>query len=270
VLTVVKNSMEPKELHSAQQNVELQFIERRCVKCKEIKNRSEFHKSKSLSGGIHYTCKPCRNESRRKTNRSFIADNIPHGKIYCQICKKTKDANESNFYKSKIKDSSKVLTCIQCRRVANNNNAKAKINQQKERHKRWRDKNREHVRAKSRDWKAKNKESVRASEIAYMNERGGKDRRKIWLKGYYQQNRDELIAKSCAYDSRVRKSRPSWQDQKEINLYYRKARKLGLEVDHIVPINSDFVCGLHCIDNFQLLTREENARKGNRYWPDMP
>lgn len=43
-----------------------------------------------------------------------------------------------------------------------------------------------------------------------------------------------------------------------------------MEVDHIVPIKSDIVCGLHCIDNFQLMTREDNARKGNRFWPDMP
>jgi hypothetical protein len=223
VLTVVKNSMEPKELDSAQQNVELQFIERRCVKCKEIKNRSEFHKSKSLSGGIHYTCKPCRNESRRKTNRSFIADNIPDGKIYCQICKKTKDANESNFYKSKIKDSSKVLICIQCRRSKNRENAKLKSRQQKERHERWRIKNAGHVRSESK-------------------------KRKI----------------------KIKQATPPWFESKDVEIVYKKAVEFGFDVDHIVPINSDIVCGLHCHDNLQLLHKSVNCSKKNRYWPDMP
>lgn len=56
---------------------------------------------------------------------------------------------------------------------------------------------------------------------------------------------------------------------KTINDFYKLAKEKGMEVDHIVPLNSDMVCGLHCIDNFQFLTREENARKSNKYWPDM-
>ena len=79
-----------------------------------------------------------------------------------------------------------------------------------------------------------------------------------------------MIAISCAYNSRVRASKPAWQEQPEINSYYKQANDKGMEVDHVVPINSDLVCGLHCMDNFQLLTRSENASKGNRYWPDMP
>jgi hypothetical protein len=41
-------------------------------------------------------------------------------------------------------------------------------------------------------------------------------------------------------------------------------------VDHIIPLKSDFVCGLHCHTNLRVITAEENKAKNNRYWPDMP
>lgn len=41
-------------------------------------------------------------------------------------------------------------------------------------------------------------------------------------------------------------------------------------VDHIVPIKSALVCGLHCEGNIQVIPHVENIRKGNRRWPDMP
>ena len=85
-----------------------------------------------------------------------------------------------------------------------------------------------------------------------------------------QKNKNLYNAISKAYSKRVRSRLPSWQDPTLVKEYYEKSSRIGLEVDHIVPINSDLVCGLHCVDNFQMLTREENASKGNRYWPDMP
>lgn len=57
---------------------------------------------------------------------------------------------------------------------------------------------------------------------------------------------------------------------------YLEAKRIGQEtgvkhhVDHIVPIKSPIVCGLHCEANLQILPEAENIRKGNRHWPDMP
>jgi hypothetical protein len=41
-------------------------------------------------------------------------------------------------------------------------------------------------------------------------------------------------------------------------------------VDHIVPIRSPKVCGLHCHTNLAVILGASNASKRNRYWPDMP
>lgn len=42
------------------------------------------------------------------------------------------------------------------------------------------------------------------------------------------------------------------------------------EVDHIVPLQSDIVCGLHSEYNLAVITVSENRRKSNLYWPGMP
>lgn len=44
---------------------------------------------------------------------------------------------------------------------------------------------------------------------------------------------------------------------------------MGMDVDHIVPLISKNVCGLHTEDNLQLLLPTENRKKKNSWWPDM-
>lgn len=63
---------------------------------------------------------------------------------------------------------------------------------------------------------------------------------------------------------------PAWADRNAIMAIYREARALGVHVDHVVPIKSPLVCGLHWEGNLQLLPAIDNIRKGNRRWPDMP
>ncbi|AUR82834.1 hypothetical protein NVP1029O_01, partial [Vibrio phage 1.029.O._10N.261.55.A7] len=102
---------------------------------------------------------------------------------------------------------------------------------------------------------------------------------------YYQNNKESILEKSKAkresnkayYNqklaerrSRKKQATPIWFDAKSASVLYEKAREFGLEVDHVVPLTSNLVCGLHCTDNLQLLSREENMKKLNKVWPDMP
>lgn len=72
------------------------------------------------------------------------------------------------------------------------------------------------------------------------------------------------------------KATPKWADFAKIELFYEEAQfateffGIPFSVDHIVPLQSDLVCGLHWEENLQVLTTEANISKHNRWWPDMP
>jgi hypothetical protein len=69
---------------------------------------------------------------------------------------------------------------------------------------------------------------------------------------------------------------PQWADQEKLAWIYSEAQVLSAlhgekyEVDHIIPLRSKLVCGLHCPDNLRIIPANENRKKSNKWWPDMP
>ena len=73
-------------------------------------------------------------------------------------------------------------------------------------------------------------------------------------------------ARQALYRASKLEATPKWADLKEIKKFYDNCPK-GYHVDHIVPLNSKLVCGLHCIDNLQYLLAKENITKSNKFEP---
>jgi hypothetical protein len=72
---------------------------------------------------------------------------------------------------------------------------------------------------------------------------------------------------------RVLNATPAWLSQRDmvkISRIYKDARARGLEVDHIVPLSSTLVCGLHVPWNLTVISRQRNIHKSNTFWPDCP
>lgn len=95
---------------------------------------------------------------------------------------------------------------------------------------------------------------------------------------WQKRNLEIGAAKVAKYNSYKKQAVPKWVDNIElsrIKKLYKKARELTKltgnrhEVDHIVPINSKIVCGLHTLHNLRVCTKEENLRKGNKIIEDI-
>lgn len=71
---------------------------------------------------------------------------------------------------------------------------------------------------------------------------------------------------------KIWRATPKWLTEKQIDRMRETYRTCppGHHVDHIVPLKSDIVCGLHVPWNLQHMPAGPNMSKGNRYWPDCP
>jgi len=71
-------------------------------------------------------------------------------------------------------------------------------------------------------------------------------------------------ARQAKYRTAKLTSIPSWADIRKIAKIYAECPD-GYHVDHIIPLQGEFVCGLHVENNLQYLTAEDNIKKSNNF-----
>lgn len=103
-----------------------------------------------------------------------------------------------------------------------------------------------------------------------------KDRFNKMRRDWLINNPDKVYARTRKYQASKKNAVPAWADIKAMELVYAVAKKttketgVKHEVDHVVPLTSSLVCGLHVEYNLKIITQYENRSKANRAWPDMP
>ena len=122
--------------------------------------------------------------------------------------------------------------------------------------------------AAGRRYYEQNKELVRARAATRPPEE-----RRAARRAWKAKNPELVQVSANAWKRRAREASPRWltaEQKKHIAAIYTQARALtrrtGVKhvVDHIIPLRSDEVCGLHVPWNLQILTHIENSSKGNR------
>lgn len=209
-------------------------MEKTCTRCGLTKTYDCFGKSSRSSTGLASSCKKCDAERAAE----YRAKNPEKAK---EVMNRSREKNRDSINLKKRE-----------RRKLNPEKFKQERAESYARH-------RDKELAKGREYKLQNKERIakQASE---------KLKQDPYLNRFYRSERRAI----------EKKARPLWCDREAVKALHFQAAELasvtGFEwhVDHIVPLKSKLVCGLHWHGNMQLLPASVNQSKSNRLWPDMP
>jgi hypothetical protein len=205
----------------------------------------------------------------------------------CKQCGMTKTFD--NFYVNKNLKDGHFNVCKPCVKIRSG---------------KWYSNNKERKLATSRAWKLENADRYKAWCSRYYQEnrercnfltnewwRRHPERRKEKGDRWSRQNRHKRLAATLQYQKvnagRLNAKRakrkalklsatPTWADAAAIDQYYLIAKYLSDElgvkfhVDHVVPLQSEIVCGLHAHTNLTISVGSWNCSKSNKWWPEMP
>lgn len=167
--------------------------------------------------------------------------------------------------------------CKECQRIRNAEYRQRDPGYHRERCRQWRqslpkekrDEIAEIARLRTRAWVETNPERAsRNKRLSNAND-AAKARKRNWKKRHPEKVAMEAVARRA----RKEQAKPSWNDDFAMRVTYRTAVVLGrimkqqFHVDHIYPLQSKYMCGLHVHNNLQILPAAENMSKSNRRWP---
>jgi hypothetical protein len=211
------------------------------------------------------TCKNC-----SKTEEEIL---FPNNRFICVSCVKQE---KRDYY---IKNRKKTLEKATIYREINRDKLKVKAaeyrknNPEKLRQiqKRGRVKNKEKIKKRQAKYYRKNKKKLIKNQTLYyvIN----KNRIAIVNKIRYENDKSTFLERSAFRRAALLKATPTWltkEQRKEIRQIYKKAKELShvtgivYEIDHIIPLQGEEVCGLHVPWNLQIITFAENRSKSNK------
>jgi hypothetical protein len=174
----------------------------------------------------------------------------------CSKCKEVKLLND--FPRDRHKRDGLRASCKDCNKL---------------RHKEYRQTNPDKVLEYFKEYRQSNREKLAQHQKKYRQKHSNEERQRN--KRWHQNNPGKARAGRARRRATKRNATPSWANKAAIAQIYAEALWFQdftgepYHVDHIVPLKSDFVCGLHVPANLQTLPGVENIAKSNRSWPEQ-
>jgi len=174
----------------------------------------------------------------------------------CSKCGENKllsSFGKSKFSKDGLQGQCKICRCLRAKQYYQNN--------------------RDKVLHYKKEYRQNNLDTLSQRDKKYRQ--NNRERLLCYCKKYHQNNPDKSRARGACRRASKRNATPPWVDKAAIEAIYAEALWFQdftgepYHVDHIVPLKSDFVCGLHVPANLQTLPGVENIAKSNRSWPEQ-
>ena len=131
---------------------------------------------------------------------------------------------------------------------------------------------RQKVLSQNKKWTSNNLEH-RLEYLTGWKKNNPEKMKKYW-DTHYDKHKEKYLENGSTRDKRVKERTPAWANLEDIRKVYALAKKISKktgvphEVDHIIPLNGENVSGLHVFENLQIITKEENRSKSNKFDPN--
>lgn len=229
-----------------------------CRTCGILKPLESFSRAKEGRGerasrgsfGRDAHCKFCKAEKRKPgihREREEVKTLAAQGKKRCTKCSEALDASEFNARKAS--PDGLMQKCRACCKI-------------------YATSYREGNPSCFKDYYAQRKDELNANFKKWRKENAGS--RTEYMRAWGQENSALVIEKGSRRRAKKLKATPKWANREKMVEFYKEAERLTAEtgvihhVDHIYPLQSKHVCGLHCEFNLNVITQFENIQKLNR------
>ena len=196
-----------------------------------------------------YRCVKCCDEYNKEYYKEYYENNRERIKEYYE--------NNKEYYKEYYENNRERIKEYNKEYRENN---KERIKEYK---KEYRENNKERIKEYKKEYRENNKERIKEY---YEN---NKERIKECIKEYRENNKEQFNRRNARRRAKKLNATPTWANKDKIALVYEGATFLTehgspTHVDHIYPLQADWVCGLHVHENLMEIPARDNITKGNR------
>lgn len=251
---------------------------KKCSTCGIEKELSLFGIAKHLKSGINPRCKECCriaiDKAKAKRTTPYSIDTVKKAAREARFHEKHPEM--AKYYRDKYYKENKTEILARHLELSKRPDQVAKrkawYEENKEnlisKSKAYQIENREKTNAKNNAWRKANPEKPSAYYQAYKEKHPGKttEQRRAWKK----QNPHSVAAATALRRAKKKNATPRWANLFFIQEAYHLARMrttlfgFKWEVDHIIPLQSKEVCGLHVENNLRVIPASINRLKGNK------